>query len=676
MTSFNATYSPEDNKLRLYATTRLDKDLYTRAREMGFIWAAKQGLFVAPMWTPARENFLLELVNEIEDEDKTLVQRAEDRADRFDGYQENRIKDANAARRAVSALADHIPFGQPILVGHHSEARARKDAQRIQSGIQKAVNMWDTAAYWKQRAAGALHHAKYKELPAVRARRIKGIEADKRKQTRTKEEAEKYLKAWQHENLSFEFAMTITNYDHISCCFTLEKFPRSSPASQYEGSMFLDSALRDKIITPEQAAQIAIKAHTKQIAHSDRWINHYENRLAYENAMLDEQGGTAAQKYDLVVGGKIKIGREWFLITRINRKDEKIVSVTTNAQYCRVRGVEEIQEFIAPTEEEAAKVKAATKLAPLTNYPDDGVINITQAQWDKYGKDYRGTETIAETATTGRHRVRVMIGCFADPTERDQNKRHSYPTVYITDAKRVDAPKKTPAPETTEATQTEAAPAPLETAKTNLIDLPLPDPRPAPKAHVQTEFDLMRETLKQGVQVVSAPQLFPTPRELAERVADEASIEAGMRVLEPSAGTGMLLGALGGGMFGHAPECGEVVAVEINQRLANRLENEFPKTKVFCDDFLALQSDKLGLFDRIVMNPPFANGQDIAHIKHAYSLLKPKGRLVAICAAGSRQKEILLPMVEQSGGIWEPLPANSFMISGTGVNTVLLTLEK
>ncbi|WP_395008250.1 DUF3560 domain-containing protein [Undibacterium sp.] len=674
MTSFNATYSPEDNKLRLYATTRLDKDLYTRAREMGFIWAAKQGLFVAPMWTPARVDFLLELVDEIEDEDKSLVDRSEERAERFEGYQENRTRDANAARSAVSALSDNIPLGQPILVGHHSEARARKDAQRIESGMKKAVSMWETAEYWKSRAAGALHHARYKELPAVRARRIKGIEADKRKSLRIKEESEKYLKAWQRENLDFNFAMKICNFDHVSYCFTLEKFPRNPPASQYEGSMSLYSALSGQVITPAQAAEIAIKTHTKQIARCERWINHYDNRLAYENAMLDEQGGTAANKYDLVVGGKVKIGREWFVITRITRKDGKILSVSTNARYCKVRGVEEIADYQAPTAEEMAVVQAATKLAPMANYPDENTINITQAQWDDCDKDYKGSMTIEATATTGKHRVRKMLGCIADPKMQGMNNRHSYPAVFITDAKRVDPPKKTPAPDTTETTPAEAAP--LETAKTNLIDLPLPDPRPAPKEHVQTEFDLMRETLKQGVQVVSAPQLFPTPREIAERVAAEANVEEGMRVLEPSAGTGNLLGALGCKMFGHAPERGEVVAVEINQNLASRLKHEFPKTKVLCSDFLSLQTDEIGQFDRIIMNPPFTNGQDIKHIKHAYSLLKPNGRLVAICMAGNRQKEALMPLVEQSGGIWEPLPANSFMQSGTGVNTVLLTLEK
>ena len=73
--SYTATYSPEDNKLRLYSTTRLDSDTYARVKAAGFIWAPKQELFVAPMWTPGREDLLIELAGEIEDEDRSLVDR-------------------------------------------------------------------------------------------------------------------------------------------------------------------------------------------------------------------------------------------------------------------------------------------------------------------------------------------------------------------------------------------------------------------------------------------------------------------------------------------------------------------------------------------------------------------------------------------------------------------------
>lgn len=142
-----ATYSPEDNKLRLYASSRLDAETYQRVKAAGFKWAPKQQLFVAPAWTPGREDLLIELCGEIGDEDTSLVERAEERAERFGDYSDSRRDDAEQARAAVSAIADNIPFGQPILVGHHSERRARKDAEKIQDGMRKAVKMWDQAQY-------------------------------------------------------------------------------------------------------------------------------------------------------------------------------------------------------------------------------------------------------------------------------------------------------------------------------------------------------------------------------------------------------------------------------------------------------------------------------------------------------------------------------------------------
>ena len=177
-----ATYSPEDNKLRLYPSCRLDSETYARVKAAGFRWAPKQELFVAPAWTPGREDLLLDLCGEIGDEDTSLVDRAEAKAERLEDLSDKRRADAEAVHAAVEAIAEHIPLGQPILVGHHSERHARKDAQRIENGMRRAVRMWDLAEYWKDRAKGAVRHAKYKELPAVRARRIKGLEADLRKQ--------------------------------------------------------------------------------------------------------------------------------------------------------------------------------------------------------------------------------------------------------------------------------------------------------------------------------------------------------------------------------------------------------------------------------------------------------------------------------------------------------------
>ena len=145
-----------------------------------------------------------------------------------------------------------------------------------------------------------------------------------------------------------------------------------------------------------------------------------------------------------------------------------------------------------------------------------------------------------------------------------------------------------------------------------------------------------------------------------------AGVEPGQRVLEPSAGTGRIIDAL------DAVPGAKVVAVEISITLADNLRlRSNTKHEIQCADFLELNGE-LGIFDRILMNPPFENGADIKHIKHAATMLKPGGTLVAICAGGPRQFAELEPMAT----LWEPLPAGTFKDQGTLVNTVLMTIEK
>jgi hypothetical protein len=91
------------------------------------------------MWTPSREDLCIELAGEIGDEDTTLVERAEVKTDRLEDLSARRAQDGDRAQNAVHAIADGIPFGQPILVGHHSERHARKDAIVAQSDIKDAM---------------------------------------------------------------------------------------------------------------------------------------------------------------------------------------------------------------------------------------------------------------------------------------------------------------------------------------------------------------------------------------------------------------------------------------------------------------------------------------------------------------------------------------------------------
>jgi len=56
---------------------------------------------------------------------------------------------------AARQRLEMIPVGQPILVGHHSEKRHRKDLARIDEHLAKAKEHHDKAEYFRRRAAAA-----------------------------------------------------------------------------------------------------------------------------------------------------------------------------------------------------------------------------------------------------------------------------------------------------------------------------------------------------------------------------------------------------------------------------------------------------------------------------------------------------------------------------------------
>lgn len=323
--SMTTTYSPDDNKLRLYSLGRLDKETYQRVHDAGFRWAPKQELFVAPMWTPEREDLLLDLCGEIDDEDKSLVERSEERAERFEDYSSSRAKDADVARAGVSAITDNIPLGQPILVGHHSERHARKDAERIENGMRKAVKMWKQSEYWTQRAKGAIRHAKYKERPDVRARRIKGIEADKRKLERYKAQYERSLKLWNLPDMTSELALKIAGSDPTR--FELPKKEGDKQDwNQLPDAYSALSGHYPNLYVPrtwEEVRDCANRTIPPRIERINRWIKHYENRLVYEKAMLNETGGTVADRTGPEVGGGCQCWAShrggWSWIKKVNK---------------------------------------------------------------------------------------------------------------------------------------------------------------------------------------------------------------------------------------------------------------------------------------------------------------------------------------------------------------------
>ncbi|WP_421591137.1 methyltransferase [Shinella sp. M27] len=160
---------------------------------------------------------------------------------------------------------------------------------------------------------------------------------------------------------------------------------------------------------------------------------------------------------------------------------------------------------------------------------------------------------------------------------------------------------------------------------------------------------------------------FDTPSELAETVVDLADVQAGMSVLEPSAGIGRIAAA--------ARQAGaHVTCWEIDAKRAEKL-TDYPLN---IGDFLAAEPIKA--FDRVVMNPPFAKQHDIRHVMHAFKFLQPGGRLVAIMSASVTFRDNKLTaefreFVAANGGTIKRLPEGSFKSSGTDVNTCIVSID-
>lgn len=309
----DATYSPEDNKLRLYATYRLDTETYERIKAVGFRWAPKQELFVAPAWSPAREDVLLDLCGEIADEDISPEERAADRVERFSGYRDKR-------RGEAGAHADTFE-SSPSVFGNQSQERAERAAKRSDRQRVKAVTQWSKAEYWQTRTAGVIANALHKASARVRRGRILKLEAEAR---------------------------------------------RSS-------------------ICP-------------------RWKQHIEMRLIYENAMLDADGGSAANA-DIIPGGWIRK----YQVGKVNRSNAtgRVTSVSVFTADPQFKG-----EGVAPMKLQQISVE---------RLPFDSYRSPTVEELKAYEADEKERKTAAKAKAKANPAPKLI-----NPTPEEARKLQGF----------------------------------------------------------------------------------------------------------------------------------------------------------------------------------------------------------------------------------------------------------
>jgi hypothetical protein len=122
---------------------------------------------------------------------RTFAEAEQDRYDRADARAGYHYGVADKAARASDArfgaerrILGGIPPGQPILVGHHSEGRHRRDLARAEGHMRAGMAEAERSDYHAGRAAAAeSYQAGREDLPTT-LRRIKKLEAERRQADR------------------------------------------------------------------------------------------------------------------------------------------------------------------------------------------------------------------------------------------------------------------------------------------------------------------------------------------------------------------------------------------------------------------------------------------------------------------------------------------------------------
>ena len=101
-----------------------------------------------------------------------------ERAERLEERAEMHSAEAERRYEASHRIADGIPLGQPILVGHHSEKRHRRDLARIEGHMRASIEERKKAAHLSEQAEGSADHQQHMQAPRLIYARLASFRAD------------------------------------------------------------------------------------------------------------------------------------------------------------------------------------------------------------------------------------------------------------------------------------------------------------------------------------------------------------------------------------------------------------------------------------------------------------------------------------------------------------------
>lgn len=184
----------------VHGTTREDKDVIQALKTAGFKWSRNLDAWYLPRtWGEAtRDLRVIQLERALGDKItvqrgnrsksgtaddwvENRIERGEARADRLEARSERHSAEADALHAKSDAAVAGIPFGQPILIGHHSERRHRNALDKSWRDMGKAVEAGKQARQDASAAESARFNAANHDRPVRINRRLIRNETELRK---------------------------------------------------------------------------------------------------------------------------------------------------------------------------------------------------------------------------------------------------------------------------------------------------------------------------------------------------------------------------------------------------------------------------------------------------------------------------------------------------------------
>ena len=165
-------------------------------------------------------------------------------------------------------------------------------------------------------------------------------------------------------------------------------------------------------------------------------------------------------------------------------------------------------------------------------------------------------------------------------------------------------------------------------------------------------------------------------RETTQSVIDKfmqiADIKDGHKVLEPSAGVGLLAE----GIFKHNSNI-VLDCIELNSECKNELRKK--GFNVVWSDFLDFNPKYF--YDRVIGAPNFKDNIDCAHVMKMYECIKQDGIVISIMSPLWMTQDSPLQIefrawIQNKRYTITMLPDNSYMEEGKTVPTILIKIEK